>query len=99
MWVHGTMSANLEGEGKCFKKWKSAFWKKGDIMVQVWKDKWRVKDKYDPWGNNCKHRVERKENKHGNKELYAAVQHNKFTKDIDRAVRQLSFYSVLWKTV
>jgi len=41
----GTMRANrgipcdLEGEGKCFKKGQSAFWRKGDVMVQVWKDK------------------------------------------------------------
>ena len=43
--VCGTMSANrgiphdLEGEGKCLKKRQLAFWRKGDIMVQVWKDK------------------------------------------------------------
>jgi len=43
--VCGTMSANrgipcdLEGEGKSVKKWHSAFRRKGDVMVQVWKDK------------------------------------------------------------
>jgi len=43
--VCGPMRANrgipcdLEGEGKCFKKGQSAFWRKGDVMVQVWKDK------------------------------------------------------------
>ena len=51
--VCGTMRANrgiqhdLEGEGKCFKKEKSAFWRNGDIMVQVW-DKTCANDKYDP---------------------------------------------------
>jgi hypothetical protein len=29
----------LEEDGKRLKKGQSAFWKKGDIMVQVWKDK------------------------------------------------------------
>jgi hypothetical protein len=39
--VYGTMSANrgiprdLEGEGKCLKKGQSAFWRKGNVMVQV----------------------------------------------------------------
>ena len=43
--VCGTMRANrgilcdLEGEGKRLKKGESAFRKKGDVMVQVWKDK------------------------------------------------------------
>ena len=45
MRVCGTIRANrgiprdLEGEGKCLKKGQSAFRRKGDIMVQVWKDK------------------------------------------------------------
>jgi hypothetical protein len=33
------IARDLEGVGKRLKKEKSAFWKKGDIMVQVWKDK------------------------------------------------------------
>ena len=43
--VCGTMRANrsiphdLEGEGRCLKKAQSAFRRKGDVMVQVWKDK------------------------------------------------------------
>jgi len=43
--VCGTMRANrgipcdLEGEGKCLKKGQSAFWRSGDVMVQVWNDK------------------------------------------------------------
>ena len=45
MRVCGTIRANrgipcdLEGEGKHLKKGQSAFRRKGDIMVQVWKDK------------------------------------------------------------
>ena len=43
--VCGTMRANrgipcdLEGEGRCLKKGESAFRRKGDVIVQVWKDK------------------------------------------------------------
>ena len=43
--VCGTMTANrgiprdLEGEGKRLNRGQSAFRKKGDVMVQVWKDK------------------------------------------------------------
>jgi hypothetical protein len=29
----------LEGEGKRFKKKHPAFWRKGDVMVQVWKER------------------------------------------------------------
>ena len=39
---------DLEGEGMCLKKEKSAFWRNGDLMVQVWKDKTCANDKYDP---------------------------------------------------
>ena len=34
---------DLEGEGKCLKKGESAFRRKGDVMVQVWKDKTLVR--------------------------------------------------------
>jgi len=37
-----------EGEGKRLKKGKSAFWRNGDLMVQVWKDKTCANDKYSP---------------------------------------------------
>jgi len=52
--VCSTMRANrgvprdIEGEGKCLKKGKSAFRRNGDIMVQVWKDKTCANDMYDP---------------------------------------------------
>jgi len=52
--VCGTMRANrgnphdLEGEGKRLKKGKSAFWRNGDVMVQVWNDKTCANYKYDP---------------------------------------------------
>ena len=38
---------DIEEEGNCLKKGQSAFWRKGDVMVQVWKEKRRVNDKYD----------------------------------------------------
>jgi hypothetical protein len=43
--VCGTMRANrgipcdLEGEGKCLNRGQLVFQRKGDVMVQVWKDK------------------------------------------------------------
>ena len=52
--VCSTMRANrgiphdLEGEGKRLKKEKSVFRRNGDVMVQVWKDKTCVNDRYDP---------------------------------------------------
>jgi hypothetical protein len=52
--VYGTMRAkrgiplDLEGEGKRLKKEKSALWRNGDIVVQVWKDKACANGKYDP---------------------------------------------------
>jgi len=39
---------DLEGEGKCLKKEKSAFQRNGDIIVQEWKDKTCANDKYNP---------------------------------------------------
>jgi len=39
---------DLEGECKRLKKGKSAFWRNGDKMVQVCKDKTCANDKYDP---------------------------------------------------
>ena len=52
--VYGTRRAkwgiprDIEGERKCLNKGKSAFWRTGDIMVQMWKDKACANDKYDP---------------------------------------------------
>jgi len=71
--VCGAMTANrgiphdLDGEGKRWKKEKSAFKRNGDVMVQVWNNKTCVNDKYDP-RHNWKKREERQENKHGNNE-------------------------------
>jgi len=54
MRVYSAMRANkgiprdLEGEGKPLKKWKSAFRRNGEVMVQLWKDRTCANDKYDP---------------------------------------------------
>jgi hypothetical protein len=39
MTVNRGIPHDLEGEGKRLKKGHSAFWRKGDVMVQAWKDK------------------------------------------------------------
>jgi hypothetical protein len=39
---------DLEGEDRRLKMGKSAFWRDGDAMVQVWNDKAYANDKYDP---------------------------------------------------
>jgi hypothetical protein len=52
--VYSTRRANrsiprdVKGEGKCLRKGKSAFWRNGDVMVEVWKDKTCANGKYDP---------------------------------------------------
>ena len=42
------IACDLVGEGKCLKKGQSAFWRKGNVMVQVWRDKTGANDKCDP---------------------------------------------------
>ena len=91
---------DLEGEGKCSKRGQSAFRRKGDVMVQVWKDKRLVRmisTIHDAKIVN----TGRKDGKTNMemKKPYAVVQYNKFMKGIDRADQYLSFYSVLRKTV
>jgi hypothetical protein len=52
--VYSTRMANsgiprdLEGEGKHLNRGKTAFQMNGDVMVQVWKAKTSVNDKYNP---------------------------------------------------
>jgi hypothetical protein len=43
-----SIPSDLEGEGQHLKKRKSVLRRNGDVMVQVWKDKTCVNDKYDP---------------------------------------------------
>ena len=94
MGANGGIPHDLEREGKCFKKEKSAFWRNGDVMVQVWNDKTCTNDA----AIVNKGRKDRKTNMEI-KKPYSVVQYSKFMKGIERADRYLSFYSVLKKTV
>jgi hypothetical protein len=82
------------------KKGQSAFWRKGDIMVQVWKDK-RLVQMRSMIHDSTIVNTGRKD-KTTNLEIkkpYTVVQYNKFMKGVDRADQYLSCYSVLRKTV
>jgi hypothetical protein len=101
--VCGTMRANrgiphdLEGEGKRLNRGQSALQRKGDVMVQVWKDKRLVHTIHDGIIVNTG-RKERK-TKMEIKNPCVIVQYNKFMKGVDRADQYLSYYSVLRKCV
>ena len=90
----------LEREGKHLKQWQSVFWRKGDVMAQVWKNKrlvWRISMIHEATTVNTGWK-----DKKTNVEIkkpYAVVQYNKFMKGVERADKYLSFYSVLRKTV
>jgi len=74
MRVCGTIRANrgiprdLDGEGTRSKKGQSAFRRKGDVMVQVWKDKRLVRMISTMHEARVVNTAERQENKLGNKE-------------------------------
>ena len=73
---------DLERGSKRYKKGQTAFWRNGDVMVQVWKDKTCANDKYDPWRNIVdKGKKDRKTNMEI-KKSYAVVQYNKFLKGV-----------------
>ena len=78
---------------------QSAFRRKGDVMVQVWKDRRlvRISTIHDATVVSTV-RKDRKTNMEI-KKPYAVVQYNKFMKGVDRADQYLSYYSVLRKTV
>jgi hypothetical protein len=104
--VSGTIRANrgipcdLERKSKRLKKWQSAFWRKGDVMVQVWKDQRlmrMISTIHEATTVNTR-RKDRKTNMEI-KKPYAAVQYNKFMKAVDRADQYLSFHLVLRNTV
>jgi len=104
--VCGTMRANrgvpsdLEEDGKHLEKGQSASQRKGDIMVQVWKDKRLVRmisTIHDATVVSTG-RKDRKTNMEIQKP-YAIIQYNKFMKGVDRADQYLSYYSVLRKCV
>ena len=93
------MPCDLEGDGKRLKKGQSVFWRRGDIVAQVWKDKRLVRmisTIHDATAVNTG-RKDRQTNMEI-KKLYAVVQYNKFMKGVDRADQYLSYYSALRKT-
>jgi len=103
--VRGTMRANrgipcdLEREGKRLKKGQSAFRRKGDIMMQAWKDKRLVQmisTVHEATIVNTGQK-DRKTNMEI-KKPYAVVQYNKFMKGVDRTDQYLGYYSLLRKT-
>jgi hypothetical protein len=97
MGVFGTMRANrgiphdLEWEGKPLKKGHSAFWSKGDLMVQV------INMIHDATIVNTG-RKDRKTSLEI-KKPYSVVPYSKFMVGIGRTDQYLTFYSFLRKTV
>ena len=94
------ISSDLEEDGKHLKKGQSVFCRKGDIMVQVWKDKRFVRmisRVHDATAVSTR-RKDRKTNMEI-KKPYAVFQYNKFMKGVDRADQYLSYNSVLRKSV
>ena len=91
---------DLEGEGKCSKRGQSVFRRKGDVMVQVWKDKRLVRmiSMVPETTITNTGRKGRKRNMEIKKPS-AVVQYNKFMKGVDRTDQYLSYYSVLRETV
>jgi len=78
---------------------QSAFRRKSDVMVQVWKDRGlvRVVSTIHDVTVVSTGRKDGKTNMEI-KKPYAVVQYNKFMKDVDRTDQYLSYYSVLRKT-
>jgi hypothetical protein len=91
---------DLEGEGKRLNRGQSAFRRKGDVMVQVWKDK-RLVHMISTINDTTIVNTERKDRKTKMeiKKPYAIFQYNKFMKGVGRADQYLSYYSILRKCV
>jgi hypothetical protein len=88
---------DLEGEGNARTE---GIQRKGDVMVQVWKDKRLVRmicTIHDATIVNTG-RKDRKTNMEI-KKPYAIVQYNKLMKGVDRADQYLIYYSILRKSV
>jgi len=104
--VCGTMRANkgipsdLEEDSKHLEKGQSAFWRKDDVMVQVWKDKRLVRmiSTIHDVTVVSTGRKDRKTNMEI-KKPYAVIQYNEFLKGVNRADQYLNYYSVLRKCV
>jgi hypothetical protein len=84
---------DLEGEGKFLNRGQSAFRRKCDVMVHLWKDKrlvCMISTIHDATIVNAG-RKDRK-TKMEVKKPYAIVQYNIFMKGVDRANQYLSYY-------
>jgi hypothetical protein len=91
---------DLEGEGKRLTKGQSAFWRKGDVMVQVWKDQ-RLVRMISMIHEATIVNTRQKDSK-TNMEIqkpYAVVKYSQFMKGVDWTDQYLSFHSVLMNTV
>ena len=98
--ANSSISRDLEEDGKRSKKGQSAFWRKGDVMLQVWKGKRLVR--MISTIHDATIVITGKKDGKTNVEIkkpYAFVQYNKFMKGVDSADQYLSYYSVLRKTV
>jgi len=98
---NGGIPRDLEEED-CLKKGQSVFRRKGDVIVQVWKDKRLVRMRSISTIHEATIVNTGRKDRETNIEIkkpYIVVQYNKFMKGVDRADQYLSFYSVLRKTV
>jgi hypothetical protein len=100
LWHYRGIPHDLEQEAKNLRKLPSAFRRKGDIMVQVWKDKQLV-GMISTIRNTTLVNTEREDRKTivEIRKPYCIVQYNKFMKGVDRADQYLSYYSIEGKTV
>jgi hypothetical protein len=89
-----------KGKENAWNRGKLAFRRKGDIMVQVWKDR-RLVHMISMIHDATIVNTGRKDRKTDMeiKKLYATLQYNKFIKGVDRTDRYLSYYSILRKSV
>jgi hypothetical protein len=104
--ICGTMRPNrsipkdLEKEAKELKKGHSSFRRKGDVLVQVWKDKRLVR--MISTIHDSEHVCTGKKNRKTNEEMSkpnCVVQYNKYMKGVDHADQYLSYYSTVRKKV
>ncbi|PNF14710.1 hypothetical protein B7P43_G09348 [Cryptotermes secundus] len=100
--VCGTIRANrdlppdLKVECKSLKRGETTFRRKGDILLQSWRDT-RVVNMISTIHNSSMVDVQRR---HGQvKKPVCISEHDMFMKGVDRADQYLAYYSLPWKTV
>jgi hypothetical protein len=91
---------DLEWEANHLRRGQSVSWRKGDVIVQAWKDKRlvQIRSTINYMTIVTTERKERKTNLEV-KKSNVVFQYNKFIKGIERADRYPSYYSVLRKSV